>query len=161
MKQAVASSAYAAFLVGVAGALAWVTGRPFVFPSLGPTAFVLATVRDGRSLDARRIVGGHAIGAASGLVAYHAIAAGFVLTAPTATFAAANLDLGAAAVASVALTTGGMLATDTVHPPAVATTLIVSLGLLSTPVEAGIVLVAVATLYAVHVATPTPVLAPA
>ncbi|MFC7045791.1 HPP family protein [Halobacteriaceae archaeon GCM10025711] len=159
MKRAVASSAYAAFLVGVAGALAWATGRPFVFPSLGPTAFVLATVRDGRTLDARRVVGGHAIGVASGLAAYHAIAAGSVLTAPTSAFATAKLGLGAAGVASVALTAGGMLATDTVHPPAVATTLIVSLGLLSTPVEGGIVLVAVAVLYAVHVATPSPALA--
>ena len=29
-------------LLGVLGGILWATGRPFVFPSLGPTAFVLA-----------------------------------------------------------------------------------------------------------------------
>jgi hypothetical protein len=43
-----------------------------------------------------------------------------------------------------------MLATGTSHPPACATTLIVSLGLLSTPTQVGIVVVSVVALVAVH-----------
>jgi len=43
-----------------------------------------------------------------------------------------------------------MLATDTEHAPACATTLIVSLGLLSTPIQAAIVVVSVVVLVAVH-----------
>ncbi|ELY64831.1 hypothetical protein C492_04845 [Natronococcus jeotgali DSM 18795] len=48
------------------------------------------------------------------------------------------------------LTVGGMLATDTRHPPACATTLIVSLGLLSTFREGVLMIVAVVLLVAAH-----------
>ena len=43
-----------------------------------------------------------------------------------------------------------MIATDTIHPPACATTLIVSLGLLSTPLEVAIIVASVVVLVAVH-----------
>ena len=43
-----------------------------------------------------------------------------------------------------------MIATGTVHPPACATTLIVSLGLLSTPAEVAIIVASVTVLVAFH-----------
>lgn len=43
-----------------------------------------------------------------------------------------------------------MILTDTVHPPACATTLIVSLGLLSTPVQVAIIVVSVIILVEFH-----------
>jgi CBS-domain-containing membrane protein len=43
-----------------------------------------------------------------------------------------------------------MIATGTVHPPACATTLIVSLGLLSTPTEVAITVASVTVLVAFH-----------
>lgn len=43
-----------------------------------------------------------------------------------------------------------MMATDTSHAPACATTLIVSLGLLSTPLQVSIIVVSVVVLVAVH-----------
>jgi CBS-domain-containing membrane protein len=43
-----------------------------------------------------------------------------------------------------------MIATGTVHPPACATTLIVSLGLLSTPAEVAIIVASVVVLVAFH-----------
>jgi len=53
------------------------------------------------------------------------------------------LRLGASAVVSVGLTTAGMLATDLPHAPACATTLIISLGLLASPVDGVVILAAV------------------
>jgi CBS-domain-containing membrane protein len=43
-----------------------------------------------------------------------------------------------------------MIGTDLIHPPACATTLIVSLGLLSTPIQVGIIVVSVVILVTVH-----------
>jgi hypothetical protein len=147
----VTSSLYAGVLLAVVGALAWATGRPFVFPSLGPSGYVLATVRDGDAVDARRVVGGHLLGVAGGLVAYHALASGLLITTTTPAFARSQLRLAASGVAAVVLTTAAMLRTDLVHPPACATTLIVALGLLSSVVEAGVVLASVVVLVGVHV----------
>jgi len=49
MREGAAFSAlYVGILLSVPGLLAWVTGQAFIFPSLGPSAFLLATVR-GRS----------------------------------------------------------------------------------------------------------------
>jgi hypothetical protein len=53
-------------------------------------------------------------------------------------------------VLSVVATSWGMVAADAVHPPACATTLIVSLGLLSTPLEVAIIVASVVVLVAVH-----------
>ena len=53
-------------LVLVPGVAAWVLGQPPIFPSLGPSAFVL--VRDENEDRVRRVVGGHLIGVVSGLL---------------------------------------------------------------------------------------------
>ncbi|WP_435361028.1 HPP family protein [Haloarchaeobius sp. DFWS5] len=131
-------------LFAVCGLLAWVTGLPFVFPSLGPTAFVLASDADPGP---RRVVGGHAVGAAAGFLAHHLLAGGLVATAAVAPGSPATARLALAGSLAVAGTTAGMNATRTVHPPACATTLIVSLGLLTTPTEVTVLVLAVCVLY--------------
>ncbi len=144
------STLYVGVLLAVPGALAWVTGEALLFPSLGPSAFLLATVRDGEVTRPRRIVGGHLVGIAAGLVAYHTIAPGLTVTATAPMLAAGQLRLVASGVLAVVLTTGGMLVTETVHPPACATTLIVSLGLLPSLVDGALIAVAVTVLVAAH-----------
>jgi hypothetical protein len=57
---------------------AWATGRPFIFPSLGPSAFALALGED--AISARRIIGGHSIGIAAGFLSYHLLAWGLAFT---------------------------------------------------------------------------------
>jgi len=48
MREGAAFSAlYVGILLSVPGLLAWVTGQAFIFPSLGPSAFLLATVERG------------------------------------------------------------------------------------------------------------------
>ncbi|MFC6787471.1 hypothetical protein ACFQFH_16895 [Halobaculum halobium] len=76
--EAVADAVHAAGLLAVAGALAWATGRPFVFPSLGPSAYLIAA-GSGRP-SARSLLGGHAVGIVAGLLAYHGLADGAVIT---------------------------------------------------------------------------------
>ena len=133
-------------LLSALGAMVWLSGLPFLFPSLGPTAYLFATRPESRQSALRRVVGGHAIGVLAGLLAYHALASDVVITASMGPGTAAGLRLAASGVAAVALTTAGMAVTDTGHAPACATTLILGLGILSTPRQGGIMLVAVAVL---------------
>jgi CBS-domain-containing membrane protein len=149
MRDAAIAGLQTGVLVLVAGATAVATGSPFLFPSLGPSAYVLVTTPDAEAAAPRRVVGGHAIGVVAGLLSYHLFARGLIVTSLPP---AGSLDLGRLAVSgvlAVVLTTAGMVATDLRHAPACATTLIVGLGLLSTPFEGVVVVVAVILLVAV------------
>jgi CBS-domain-containing membrane protein len=141
---------YTGGLLVLTGLLAWVTGQPFVFPSLGPSAYLLATAPESPTSHPRRVLGGHVIGVLAGLLAYWTLAPGLAITTDAAVLADGQLRLVLSGVASVALTTAGMLATDTGHAPACATTLIVSLGLLAAPLEAAGIVVAVVVLAGTH-----------
>lgn len=138
-----------ALLAGL-GALVWTSGLPFLFPSLGPSAYLFATDPEGPESEPRRVVGGHAIGVAAGLSAFHLIGGVDLASGAMAPASLAGLRLAASGVLAVALTTAGMLATDTGHAPACATTLIVALGILSTPVQGVIIVGAVVALLAEH-----------
>ncbi|HJV65259.1 MAG TPA: HPP family protein [Geomonas sp.] len=143
------------FLLCVPALVAWVSGRPFIFPSLGPSAFVLVLDDKGQVTGAR-VIGGHLIGLAGGIVAYHLLADGLGLTHFPSSRSLDLLRLAASGIVSVMLTTAGMLAAKLEHPPACATTLIVSLGLLSSWWDAVFIMVAVALMYGVHrVASPS------
>ncbi len=137
-------------LVLVPGILAWLSGFPFIFPSLGPTAYVLATAPKARTNSPHRVVGGHAIGVAAGLFAFGLVGPPVAVTGPLAPGSDAAFALAASGVLATALTALAMLATDLVHPPACATTLIVGLGLLSTRAQALGIVVAVLVLVVVH-----------
>lgn len=154
----VESAATAGLLLAVVGIVAWGTGEPFVFPSLGPTAYALAT-GEGGVPDRGDVFWAHTIGLVAGLVAFHGVVAGGVVesgaeTLSLATFRGVDaVGRGALALAgtlSVAGTTLGMLATGRRHAPACATTLIVSLGLLTSPRDAAVVVAAVAALLVVE-----------
>jgi hypothetical protein len=96
------------------------------------------------------VVGGHAIGVVAGLACYALVAGGGSVATVPPPGSLAGLRLAAAGVCSVGATTAAMLATDLRHAPACATTLIVSLGLLSTPAEGLLVVGAVTALVGVH-----------
>ncbi|MFC7071211.1 HPP family protein [Halobaculum lipolyticum] len=142
---------HAAALLSVAGALAWATGRPLVFPSLGPSAYLVAA-GDTRPTG-RELLGGHAVGVLAGLLAYHGLAGESAITGAVTAASPAGARLAASAVVSVGLTTVAMAATDTRHAPACATTLIVALGLLPTPTDAAVIAAGVAALFLASRAT--------
>jgi len=147
-KSVVRISVEAGVYIALAGLLAWVTGRPFLFPSLGPTALAL-TMRPEENA-ARSVIGGHLCGVVCGLLAYHVLAPGLTATAVHAAYSASGLWLAASGALSVLLTVGSMVALRMVHSPACATTLIVSLGFLPTLTDAGIIMIAVLVLYGAH-----------
>ncbi|MFC7097929.1 HPP family protein [Halobaculum marinum] len=147
----VVEALHAAALLAVAGALAWATGRPLVFPSLGPSAYLIAA-GDARPTG-RQLLGGHAVGILAGLLAYHGLAGEAVITGSVAATTPAGARLAASAVASVGATTLGMALTDTRHAPACATTLIVALGLLPSATDAAVLAAGVAALFLASRAT--------
>ncbi|WP_049987785.1 HPP family protein [Halobellus rufus] len=141
----VAVGVRAGLLLSLSAAVAWLSGAPAVFPSLGPTAFVLSTARQGPS--ERVVVGGHAVGVVAGVASYLAVSA--VVPVPDSPLLFDPPWLALSGILAVALTTTGMRVTDSVHPPACATTLIVSLGLLSPIQSVVVVLPAVISLLVV------------
>ena len=145
-------AAVAGCLLLTLAVLAWLTGEPVVFPSLGPTAYALAVAPNRETARPRRVVGGHALGVVAGLLAYYTLAPGLGLPASFEPASVAGARLAASAVVSVVLTAGAMLVTDLRHAPACATTLIVSLGLLPTLRQGALIVLAVAVLVGVDAA---------
>ncbi|WP_323190097.1 HPP family protein [Halostella sp. PRR32] len=145
-----ATAVYAGLLLVVLGGVAWAAGEPFVFPSLGPSAFLMAKARRGSSVTPRRVIGGHTVGVIGGLVTYGLVDPGVALSTSLPAFSEGALELAVAAALSVLLTSVGMLATNTSHPPACATTLIVALGVLPTVRAGAVIVLAVTVLVAVH-----------
>ncbi len=150
MRRRVGTGLYAGLLFTVFGIIAWGSGQPFIFPSLGPTAFVLAFDRQRDRTQSYRIIGSHLIGGIAGLLAWAILASGRSITATPPAFSLEGFRLVASATLSIVLTSWAMIATDTIHPPACATTLIVSLGLLSTPLRVGIIVGSVTILVLFH-----------
>jgi CBS-domain-containing membrane protein len=126
--------------IGVMAAAAWATGSPFVFPSLGPTAFLFFYTPTAASAAPRNTVFGHLIGALAGYLAL--IVFGLTEAAPAFETGVSAARVGAAAV-SLGLTAGLMVWFRVPHPPAGATTLIVSLGILHTPGQLSVLMLAV------------------
>ncbi|WP_436929698.1 HPP family protein [Halosimplex halobium] len=147
---AVRTALHAGALLAVTGVVAWLTGTPFVFPSLGPTAYVLATRRTADRSGLTRVVAAHVVGVGAGLVAYRLLADGVVVTADLAPRSPALAAVVASGVLALALASAGMVATGAIHPPACATTLIVALGLLPTLREGLLITVAVCVLVGAH-----------
>ena len=131
--------------IGALALLALVSRNPFVFPSLGPTAYLLFFTPLGRTSSPRNTVFGHAIGLVCGYAAFVTTGAGAV---PFGEHPGIFWPRLLAAALSLSATGAFMVLLDVSHPPAGATTLIVSLGIISKPRELAIIEVAVFLLVA-------------
>jgi len=131
------------FSIGTMSALALVTASPFIFPSLGPTAFLFFYTPTAPTASPRNTIIGHLIGVLAGY---------FALVVTGLTQAGPALSVGVtwprviAAALSLGLTSGLMVLLRSPHPPAGATTLIVSLGLVTAPGKLVILMLAVVLL---------------
>lgn len=106
---------------------ALLTDEVFIFPSLGPTAFLFFFTPLAPTASPRNTIYGHAIGAACGWLSL----AIFGLTdAGTAVQEGVTSSRVLAAALSLGSTSGLMVLLRAPHPPAGATTLIISLGIL-------------------------------
>jgi CBS-domain-containing membrane protein len=129
--------------IGVMAAAAWATGSPFVFPSLGPTAFLFFYTPLAASAAPRNTIFGHAIGALAGYLSL--VLFGLTDAGPALASGVSMARVGAAAL-SLGLTSGLMVWLRVPHPPAGATTLIVSLGILTLPSQLAVLMLAVVLL---------------
>ena len=129
--------------IGLLALLAMLSGTPFVFPSLGPTAFLFFFHPRMPIASPRNALYGHAIGILCGAGA---------LWLTGLPFDSNVLEQGVtgrrvlAAALALAATGAAMILLRATHPPAGATTLIVALGIVSNPFHLVIIEVAVGLL---------------
>lgn len=129
--------------IALLSGVAMISGTPFVFPSLGPTAFLFFFTPDSPTSSPRHSLLGHAIGIVCG---YAALAVTGLDHSPPAMVTGINLQRDLAAALSLALTGALMILLKAAHPPAGATTLIISLGIVTRPFYLLIIEVAVGLL---------------
>jgi len=129
--------------IGIMSAAALATGSPFIFPSLGPTAFLFFYTPTAPAATPRNTLLGHGIGVLAG---YLALALTGLTAAGPALTTGMTWPRVLAAALSLGLTSALMMLLHAPHPPAGATTLIVSLGLLTQPGQLALLMVAVALL---------------
>ena len=123
--------------------VALVTQEAFIFPSLGATAFILFYVPLAQPASPRNTLCGHLIGALAGLLSLFLFG---LQEHPSAFMTVVDLARVGAASLSLGLTGCLMVLLKVAHPPAGATALIVSLGLMPDPAQLPILMAGVALL---------------
>lgn len=100
--------------------------QPWLFPSLGPTIFLQAVTPDQPAARPWNTLVGHAVGVVAGFAALYLLGA----QADPPTLSAGVLTIGrvAATALAVGATIALQLALSAQHPPAAATTMLITLG---------------------------------
>lgn len=129
--------------IAIMAGVALITGQPFIFPSLGPTAFLFFYTPLAPAASPRNTICGHLVGVLAGWGSLAAF--GLRHAGPALSVGVSGQRVGAAAL-SLGLTAGVMVLLRVPHPPAGATTLIISLGLLRSPTQLAILMLAVVVL---------------
>lgn len=129
--------------VGILAVLAFVTGSPFVFPSVGPSAYLFFFTPMAKAASPRHAILGHGIGLICGYVALMVTGA---YAFPFSAHAGFHWQLILSAALSLSITGAVMILLRVSHPPAGATTLIVSLGIIYRPIDLLIIEAAVVLL---------------
>ena len=129
--------------IALLAAVAMISRTPFVFPSLGPTAFLFFFTPRTPAASPRNTIYGHAIGILCGYGALWLF--GLQHAPPAMANGVSAARIGAAAL-SLASTGALMILLKAAHPPAGATTLIISLGIVTRPFHLLVIEIAVAIL---------------
>ena len=138
---------WSAALVLIVGATAYFAGQPWLFPSLGPTAYLVAAYPGLTTSRPYNCVVGHVVGIGSG---FAAVAVFNAWNSPIVPLDNVSLRrLGAAALA-IGLTVLLSQLLRAGHPPAAATTLLVALGAFHTAWHAAVIFIGVALLVALN-----------
>jgi CBS domain-containing membrane protein len=131
--------------IGLSGLIAWALDEPLVFPSLGATAFLFFETPMAEVASIRNTLIGHTVGTA---VAFLWLAVFGLVGDPSAIETGFTGDRVACVALSLACTGGLLRLFRAAHPPAGATTVIVSIGLLTTVDELAVLLAGVLILSA-------------
>jgi hypothetical protein len=135
-----------AVAIAVAGTAAAVTHQPWLFPSLGPAVMLHVGKPRAPESSPRNTLIGHAVALLAG---YGLLVACGLAGRPSVLQEGVGPIRIVAAAGSLAVTTAVLVLVRAPHPPAGATTLIVSLGLLHTPVQLAVAAAAVVAVTAV------------
>jgi CBS domain-containing membrane protein len=133
-----------AISIAIVSVIAALTKEPFIFPSLGPTAFLLFYDALGAQAAPRNVFCGHAIGVLAGYLAL--VIFGLTMAKPDLNHITTP-RIGAVLVC-VCLTVSLMVWLRVPHGPAASTTLMVGLGLIRTPPQLTILMIAVVLMIA-------------
>jgi len=131
------------FSISLMAVVAVLLHSPFIFPSLGPTAFHYYSRQTAQSASPRNAILGHAIGTVAG---YFSLVVTGLTTSGPAIADGVTWPRVIAVGLSLGLTAGLMIVFRASHAPAGATTLIISLGILTQPWQLGVLMVAVVLL---------------
>ncbi|MFI6132237.1 HPP family protein [Micromonospora sp. NPDC051141] len=132
LRPAARAFAGSAVALVVAGAIAMLTRQPWLFPSLGPAIMLHVERPDRPESSPRNTVVGHLVALLAG---YAFLLVTGLADQPSAVQEGVSGARIAAAAGSLAVTAAALVLLNAPHPPAGATTLIVSLGLLHTPAQ--------------------------
>jgi hypothetical protein len=133
-----------AISIAIVSVIAALTKQPFLFPSLGPTAFLLFYDALGAQAAPRNVFCGHAIGVLAGYLAL--VIFGLTMAKPDLTDITTP-RIGAA-IFCLVLTVSLMVWLHVPHSPAASTTLMVGLGLIRTPPQLTILMFGVVLMIA-------------
>jgi CBS-domain-containing membrane protein len=131
-----------AISIAILAGIAALTKQPFVFPSLGPTAFLLFYGSSEAQSAPRNVFCGHLIGVLAGYLALLM----FGLTTTPPNLSGITAPRIGAATTCLCLTLSFMVWLNVPHAPAGATSMIVGLGLMRTPAQLTVLMIAVALL---------------
>jgi hypothetical protein len=131
VREALVAALFALVTLGVAGGVGLATKQPWLFPSLGPTAILFFASPADRSARPVNAIVGHFVAIVVGYLAFLGFGLAGSQPAPIAGLTPAYVGAGAV---SVAVTLLVLHLVRLPHAPAGATTLIVSLGILATPI---------------------------
>lgn len=127
-------------LLLIAGLVGWAAHQPLVFASLGPTAFELIETPKRPSAKPYNVIVGHLIGVLAGFAALFLTHAWWV---PAVSASGVPLARAWAGAVAAALTVVVTLVARATQPAAVATTLLISFGIMQTPREGAVIMCAV------------------
>jgi CBS domain-containing membrane protein len=131
--------------IALSGLLAWALDEPLVFPSLGATAFLFFETPMAEVASIRNTVIGHTVAT---VVAFMWLSVFGLVGDASAIDAGFTAERVACVALSLACTGGFLRLLRAAHPPAGATTVIVSIGLLTTVSELAVLLAGVLVLSA-------------
>ena len=129
--------------IAILAGVAMLSGTPFIFPSLGPTAFLFFFTPRVPAASPHHTIVGHGIGILCGFAALWIFG---LLHAPPAMATGVSAARVGAAALSLASTGALMILFKAAHPPAGATTLIISLGIVTRPFHLLVIEIAVVAL---------------
>jgi CBS domain-containing membrane protein len=121
-------------LILIVGATAFASGHPWMFASLGPTAYEQAEKSDQKSARLYNVIVGHFVGLGSGFAGMAIVGAWNAITVTANT--SLPFDRMTASVIAATLTTFVNLILDSGQPAALSTALLVTLGAYDTPMGA-------------------------